>query len=266
MDFSREFNSMTVGKFFGDIQYFNPKNVPNLALWLDGPDPAANGVQPALNASVGTWVDKSGNGINFTQATAANQPLFITNYQGNLGALLFDGLTDQLSVAYNALLNTSDTSVFVVCACNNATSSWGTPFAQRGVSGTPKYGFNFYKTAFTDPVDSNKWQVLLGNGTSGFNAVKGPVMTLNKNTLLSLVGDGAVNSATFFVDGTTIGSNTFFSQTSGSTVNVSRIGAINEVAVFFFTGMICEIIIYSSVVSAAQRQIITQYLKKKWVI
>lgn len=47
-----------------------------LALWLDADDASTI----TLNGStVSQWDDKSGNGFNFTQAIAANQPAYVTN-------------------------------------------------------------------------------------------------------------------------------------------------------------------------------------------
>jgi hypothetical protein len=45
---------------------FTPRQIGGLALWFDGADPAGTGVIPANGASISTWVDKSGRGINLT--------------------------------------------------------------------------------------------------------------------------------------------------------------------------------------------------------
>ncbi|MFM6248178.1 MAG: hypothetical protein ACKPEQ_03330, partial [Dolichospermum sp.] len=51
------------------------------ALWLD----AADASTIILNGStVSQWRDKSGNGRHVSQATAANQPLFVTNQLNGL--------------------------------------------------------------------------------------------------------------------------------------------------------------------------------------
>ena len=41
---------------------FVPTTAGTCTLWLDGADPAGNGIIPSNNATVSTWVDKSGNG------------------------------------------------------------------------------------------------------------------------------------------------------------------------------------------------------------
>lgn len=51
-------NASTVS-YVGPSQAFNPSNLANQSLWLDGKDPLGTGVLPALNASVNPWIDKS---------------------------------------------------------------------------------------------------------------------------------------------------------------------------------------------------------------
>jgi len=67
-----------------NTSYFNPTLISGCALWLDGADPAGTGVIPANGSTVTTWVDKSGNGYNFTNGSRA-APTYTT------GALTFTG-------------------------------------------------------------------------------------------------------------------------------------------------------------------------------
>jgi len=59
-----------------NTSYFNPTLVGGCSLWLDGADPAGNGVKPAVGASIATWADKSGQAQTITQATTGNQALY----------------------------------------------------------------------------------------------------------------------------------------------------------------------------------------------
>ena len=68
----------------------------SLALWLD----AADASTITLNGStVSQWNDKSGNGRNATQATAANQPTYIANSINGKSALDWDGVNDSMAVS-----------------------------------------------------------------------------------------------------------------------------------------------------------------------
>ena len=64
--------------------YFSPTSIGGCALWLDGADPAGNGVIPANGSTVSTWVDKSGNSKNGSQV---NNP----TYDLTRRAILFSG-------------------------------------------------------------------------------------------------------------------------------------------------------------------------------
>jgi hypothetical protein len=45
---------------------FVPSVAGTVSMWLDGTDPAGTGIKPSNGATVSTWVDKSGSGINLT--------------------------------------------------------------------------------------------------------------------------------------------------------------------------------------------------------
>lgn len=71
---------------------FHPLLLPNCTLLLDGAGTIYSGA-----AALSAWIDQSGNGWDFTQATGANQPLHVNG--GGLGGhpyLTFDGADDFL--------------------------------------------------------------------------------------------------------------------------------------------------------------------------
>src|SRR6185503_9435322 len=70
-----------------------------LNTWLDASDPTTildaegdNALSGFFSGSVQTWTDKSGNGRDAVQVTAANQPTYVTNAIGGQSAILTDGL------------------------------------------------------------------------------------------------------------------------------------------------------------------------------
>ena len=76
--------------------------IPTLWLAADDADGANSGTL-ANSDALAAWRDKSGAARDYSQATAANQPLFKTNIQNGLPGILFDGTNDQLdSVATTA--------------------------------------------------------------------------------------------------------------------------------------------------------------------
>jgi len=75
--------------------FWTPAQLPGLALWLD----AADASTITLNGStVSQWNDKSGNGRNASQATAANQPTYSATGLNGKGTLSFDGTNDSMTI------------------------------------------------------------------------------------------------------------------------------------------------------------------------
>lgn len=72
-------------KTFGAV--WTPAQI-STALWLDASDA---GTITLNGANVSQWNDKSGNGRNMSQGTAANQFSYVTNAQNGLPALRSDG-------------------------------------------------------------------------------------------------------------------------------------------------------------------------------
>ena len=61
---------------------FVPTSISNCSMWLDGTDPAGTGTPPSNGATVSTWIDKSGSGINLTAVgtptyTSANSSVYL---------------------------------------------------------------------------------------------------------------------------------------------------------------------------------------------
>ena len=62
-----------------NTRLFQPTTISGCQLWLDGTDPAGTGSAPTNGATVSTWVDKSGNGLN---GTAVNNPTYSSSAKG----------------------------------------------------------------------------------------------------------------------------------------------------------------------------------------
>ena len=70
-------------------QYFDPRSIGTIALWLDAADAT----------STGAWLDKSGNARNAAQLATNNQPVLTASAMGNKPALYFDGINDSLALS-----------------------------------------------------------------------------------------------------------------------------------------------------------------------
>lgn len=264
MGISREFD-VVIGEWWANVQQpFKPSTLPDLGLWLDGADPNGNGVIPSNNTPVATWYDKSGNSNNFSNSNVSTQPVFITNYTGNNGSVLFNGSTTNLTATYSALINTDDTSVFCVCAANGD-PGFGSPFCTRANNGggTP-WGYNFYLTAGAN------WAGYIATGQGSLSFVIGPTFTIDTNTSMSIFGNSS--QCSYYVDGVLPPNaiNPFGSLVDGSVSNIATVGCIspfNGASLdFFFDGPICEIIIYSRSLTMVEVNKIYNYLNTKWQI
>jgi len=88
---------------------FSPRNIQNLALWLDGADPFGNGTVPANGTLMSNWTDKSTFKDDAIQPTAGNRPTYNSNgFMSFNGSSAFFNLTD-----ISFVVNTSF-SVFIV--------------------------------------------------------------------------------------------------------------------------------------------------------
>jgi len=130
---------------------FSPARLSGLALWLD----PSQGI--TLNSgAVSQWDDKSGNGNDAAQATAANQPLYKTAPDGinSAPALLFDGANDNLAVPANAPLADQfaggGTRIFVYQGAGNGgtqvvRSGGGSDIIMRGAASAESLGFRSFR-------------------------------------------------------------------------------------------------------------------------
>lgn len=219
---------------------FNPKQISNLAIWLDGNDASTITL---VSSAVSEWKDKA-SGKVFAQTTANNRPT-LTTINGKT-ALAFDGSNDTLS-----------------CVDPFTTYPLSMFFVQRLVAHT-NFGMTYTVGA------SNDFN-LRQNGTSGLLQVQmtstaagyGTTLSTSTAQLISIVYESTAANSVLYLDGTalvpTAGS---FSQPTLS--GTHWIGTRN--GGFPINGYIGEILIYSKTVSASERSRITQYLGKKWGI
>jgi len=110
---------------------FNPRNLPNLQLWLD-----ATRIAQADSTSVATWSDQSGNGYDATQGGSAARPTFIASGLNGLPVVRFDGTDDRLSIPSSTatfkFLHSDVSTVFIVAKAGVVTD----PNTRYGFLGT----------------------------------------------------------------------------------------------------------------------------------
>ena len=248
---------------------FNPKQLSGLELWLDAADASTlfdadtGGSLVAADGAVGRWVDKSGKGRNFTQATANNRPLWRSAGRNGRGTVEFDGSNDRLAGDGTQYVRTDTafTALFVHIVDSTA-GSYPALFSTKtdktenfrfinsndtGGGGYTDYaigsGSNFARTRYTTAARGN-WRYVL------FDFIGSSALT---NGSFS----GRANKAAL----TRSQAGGFGSDTAASSSVGSESGGANVLK-----GQMAEIIMFSRVLTNAERDTLENYVTTKWAL
>lgn len=224
---------------------FSPRLISGCALWLDGADPAGNGVVPANGATVSTWVDKSGNANNGTSGTAT------FNRDSVGGFINFTGGQTYSITNPNVVVNQYFT-IFVVEQLQNysggesafmgGNGSFNANLHMRYTTGGGGMKFGFFGNDLDASVTA-----FLTNSTQ-------PVRIWSFSFLPS--------SRVIYLNGTSIGSDSNNTQLSGW--GGAAIGAMVSYGGQYYNGKMREVMIFSGSLLTAQRQQVESYLAQKW--
>ena len=237
-----------------NVPYFKPTSIGGCSLWLDGADPAGTGTAPSAGATVSTWIDKSGNGYNFSNGSRA-APTFATN------ALSFTGSgtngADTQVLSNSSIPLTTTYSIFAVAAQNASHPSYT--------------GYNYILTANTTVnqylnfgTTSEYFATFTGytSPSTAFNdtSANSPNTKVLTQTLLNVTNDNTTLRP--YLNGTAMTTKT------GTTNSVTGV-VVGDAATLTYSGQnwngkISEIIIYNSVLGITQRQTVEAYLAQKW--
>jgi hypothetical protein len=234
---------------YQDFENLNP--ISGYILWLDAS--VASSFSYSSGTVVSEWRDLSGNGYHFTQSTTAKQPTRTAGGQNGRAVVSFGGSGSTVTCLKNDNLNWSNSSftVFYVLKPLNTTnyhgllhngtvSSYG-----LGISGATNqyaifdtqvapYPFNLAPTGSN--ADVTAWK---SGGQSGSTVAT----SLWRN---GTAASGVVNQSVFAAG------------------NKAGIGANPDENGDILYANVCEILIYNSELSDANRNIVESYLKVKW--
>lgn len=213
---------------------FTPRQIGGLALWLDGADPAGNGVIPANNTTLTVWKDKSGIG---NDATAYGSPKYNSKY------ISFSASTsDYVRTSAYLTITQNVTTVFYVAQLNSVAAfddliaftdiAWG--------SYTGANSIRYYQGLLVGTVSRVGDTYDFGLNNYYINGTFNPSSTPSYST------PHIVNAV---------------SQNTGGSTRVS----VSDTAFSrYFTGNVYEVLIYNSVINSTQRQQVESYLAQKW--
>lgn len=241
------------GTAFGGPKLWQPSDIGSiLALWLDAADTSTI----TLNGStVSQWNDKSGNGRNAVQATAANQPTFSATGLNSFPTLDFDG-TDFLQYSSSMF---SVENVTALCVMKEDTEKF-----YAGV-------LSIYAATGSDENQANS--IVMAAGVSD-SYVWG-----SSNSAHSVVsGTGAAPASVWAYRKITASITAYRNATAAPTVSVTAAGTANggylvgnrwQSSAVGSTGLrldgkISEIVVLSRAVTTDEFDRLNGYLAWKW--
>lgn len=224
----------------------NPGSFSGLVAWFDAS--ALTGL--AEDDSVGTWPDRSANGNDATQATAANQPLYKASLIGGRPGLSFDG-TDFLATGDVSL---GTFSMFIVFS---ATAN-GMPITHGDATGTGNGHW-----IYTDEgcaIDLRRGGAFSGKNVSPDWGIDGA------SRVVTHTFDGTHAGNLLYIDGTAQTLVDCLSSVDpGTTPTAQALGiGARPTGANPVTGSIAEVIVYDRVLTAAERQTVETYLGTKY--
>ena len=183
------------------------------------------------NGTISAWNDLSGNGVNFTQGTAADQPTYVTGAINGHNVVSFNGSSDQLVASKSSAQQT----VFIVNKLNGYNGL-------GGIYGPTGADFGIRESA------ANTWQNNPGSANSGDFTYTGAMYI---NGVLQ-TSNGAASGAVVLegVTGT---------QQNGT----ADLGDYYPSR--YYNGYIGEMLVYSGTLSPTAQQAVTAYLTAKWL-
>ena len=224
---------------------FSPKNISGLQLWLD----AADSSTVTLNSgNVSEWLDKSGNGRNAAQTTAANQPAYTQNGLNGLpvlsGALPNSG--NHFDMTINAWsYSAANTAMFVFKA-----TSFNEGIYQRGpLNDSPRAAVQNL------PLD------LLCTRGGTYDAQTSSAISYTSGTWS--IGGTLVDTSLgrVYLNGQ-YGTDTTDSQTFSGNLSL-RIMALTA-TIYPLTGGLAEFIYWDKLLTSGEVALVAKYLSKKW--
>lgn len=248
------------GTRFGGPKLWRPTEIAT-ALWLDAEDTSTI----TLNGStVSQWADKSGNGRNVSQATAASQPAYSASNLNGKPGLVFDGSNDILGAGSTALLrNVSGCSVFVVFRYTTVPTVARIPFAILSNSGNARL-------QVASNLTVGKHQILGRRlDADPFQAAATSSQNIVADTAIIQAGVITYSAATAaqWINGVLDGQNAAF-QTAGNTQDTNSLGVFVGAGNASITSpancSFNECLIIHSALSTADRERMEGYLAWKW--
>ena len=236
----------------------------SLALWLN-----ANNIAGASNDPISAWVDVSGNGIDFSQGTASNQPTLQTSMTGNGQQVVrFDGTDDVLSGGDNLDFQRTDPHSMFLVVQDASTSGIVNIFSKMDNAAGAYRGWDYFIRNRDVPRLRNNLINTWDTNTVTVNYANVTFDTTNFHIeAFSYDGSSDAGGFSLWRDGSLETSTIMRNTLSGDTTNAvdvqigNLVGGNSSTA---FDGDLGETIVYNANINSARRLIVENYLQAKY--
>ena len=244
------------------IAFVNPTSISGLQLWLDAADASTlydattGGSLVAADGTVARWEDKSTNARHATQGTAGSRPTRKTAVQNGRDVLRFDGTADFMDVS--STISFQLFSCFVVCMRTSTSGTVGVYCADDGTAPNAR-------GSQTVVISGNAPRSTSFSTTSAGSVTVTSTETITANTYFLCTAQQSSSTLSIRKNAVSGGSSaaTHHSTARSSTVGRNLKDVNNN---FLHNGDICEIVLYDTALSDANRTLVENYLIAKWGI
>jgi hypothetical protein len=243
---------------------------PSLRFWIDSSDLTT--ITKDVNNKVSRWDDKGPYGYDLIQSNAANQPLYTASTLNpqvtTVDCVSFNGLNTTggtfMSVSGISFADTGYTYFFVAGISRD--ESEGFAFSMDGPTSSPLLEANYYFYSQNQGGGTDKLYVGADNTSWSANLEANSADTLSRSSGLYLgVVTGITNSTSQAqLNGITLTLN----QTGTTTDTITSIavgGQTGSTTQYLALSEVMEIIVFDTVLSAAQISVIQSGLESKWL-
>lgn len=237
-----------------------PLNISGLAAWYDSRDDD----YITLATGISAWVSRAGSlgTATLSQGTAANQPLYTTSVAtlGNRPAVQFDGTNDSLFGAtasqWTFLHNGSGATIFMVLRADSTGGATQRVFSTS--ESATEHGCLFQLTTTTARA-----LVYNGSGTAASDLNSSTSALFARDVSRWQVWDyDTSNGQDLYVSGSSA-TQTAGSPSATAATRALRIGA-NSSSGSAFKGFIAQVIVYTRVISAAERAALASWANQQY--
>jgi prepilin-type N-terminal cleavage/methylation domain-containing protein len=237
-------------------------SIKDLVFWFEATSDASfDDAQEEEGTAVTTWYDINPQLSQKSNATSATAPTYKANCINGLPCLNFNGTTQYLEVLQNNGTLTQITAIFVI----------------NDLVLTPLFTNQYMISAFTSGISSLQFYTGGGLNASYLNQAEsggvghgyGLGVVAQNDAIVGITDTGALQTIYFTLPGSAIDNRQATNSTGRKYLNNGiGIGAhYNGTARSgFFNGYISEVIVFSRVLKAEERNEVLQYLSKKWGI